>query len=245
MSKLHLIFRLGLGLAVPVAMLGACGGDDPSAPTGETQAPCPAGFLPLTTGSTWKYFVRDVSSTSTSMKETTVEGREPVPRIPSVMAFKVTTKKGIALRDQTVSWQDRVGTQVQRYQETSYKPGTAGAAPTEDIVEWWSPYKLRLDESADKLRKSMSWKIDYMETAIEAGAMTTRARSETWTVVGVNEEVTVLKGTYKALHVHRAGAPSAASGEGSDKHYWFACGVGKVKETGGQTEELTDFTIAP
>jgi hypothetical protein len=239
MSKLHLI------LGLTIMWSSACGGDDPSAPTGETQAPCPAGFMPLTTGSSWKYFVRDVSSTSTSMKETTVAAREAVPRNPSVMAFKIVTKKGITLRDQTVSWQDRVGSQVVRYQETSYKPGVAGAEPTEDIVEWWSPYKLRLDESADKLRKGMSWKLDYSETAIEAGAMTTRMRSETWTVIGVNEEVTVLKGTYPALHLHRAGAPSAASGEGSDKHYWFACGVGKVKETGGQTEELTDFTIAP
>lgn len=245
MSKLHLI--LPLGLAAAVLGTSACGGDDPSSMNGdEAQDPCPAGFMPLAAGNSWKYFVRDVSSTSTSMKETVVEPREPVPRNPSVMAFKIVTRKGITLRDQTVSWQNRVGNQVVRYQETSYKPAAmTGGAPTEDIVEWWSPYKLRLDESADKLRKGTTWTLDYMETALEAGVMATRARSETWRVVGVNEEVTVLKGTYKALHVHRAGAPSAASGEGSDKHYWFACGVGKVKETGGQTEELTDVTIVP
>ena len=232
-------------------MLAACGGGDPSQPTGDggtgaQQDPCPAGFIPLKKGSVWKYFVRDTSSQLTTMKETVIEDLVEVPMVPGTMAYRIRTRKGISLRDQTVSWQNRVGATVLRYQEIAYHLPVGTAPPMEDIVEWWSPAKLRLDESPERMRQGATWTLEYKETSVEGGIRTDRMRSERWNVVGVNEEVRTGGQTYRALHVQRLGAESASSGSaGSDKHYWFACGVGKVKETGGQTEELTEFTLAP
>ena len=251
MSKsFHVLVRAFPGrllIALALASAAACGGGDPSMSGADgggsvDQEPCPAGFLPLKVGTIWKYDVRDVSSMVATTKETVVEGLVEVPMVPGTMAYRIRTKKGISLRDETVSWQNRIGQTVLRYQEIAYQPAVAGAAPVEEIVEWWRPAKLRLDESPAHMRKGASWTLDYMETSIEMGVRTERMRSERWNVVGVNEEVQVRKGTYKTLHVQRLGAESASSGSaGSDKHYWFACGVGKVKETGGQTEDLTDF----
>jgi hypothetical protein len=57
--------------------------------------------------------------------------------------------------------------------------------------------------------------------------------------MAVDEPVTVPAGTFNCLRVRRR----ASQQDGSDKTYWFAKGVGKVKEVGGQTEELTSVTI--
>jgi hypothetical protein len=241
--------RLVLG-PVLVLTLGsaACGSDDPGSGSdggASAQDPCPEGFLPLKTGTTWKYFVRDASNQVATEKETVVEALVDVPMKPGTMAYRMRTKKGILLRDETVSWQSRVGNAVVRHQETSYKPGVAGAAPVENLNEWWSPSKLRISESPDHLRKGATWMETYMEISVEAGARTERMRTDRWTVIGVNEEVTVPKGTYKTLHLHRQGSASANTDDGADKHYWFACNVGKVRETGGQSEELTAYMPAP
>jgi hypothetical protein len=67
-----------------------------------------------------------------------------------------------------------------------------------------------------------------------------------WEVLALNEAVmvTVPSGppkmymnTIKLTHTTAAGA--------SKKTFWYARGIGKVKETGGQLEELIDHTIVP
>jgi hypothetical protein len=50
--------------------------------------------------------------------------------------------------------------------------------------------------------------------------------------------VTVPAGTFHALILQKAGSSVA-------KTYWFVRGVGKVKETGGQTEELVEYHVVP
>ena len=61
----------------------------------------------------------------------------------------------------------------------------------------------------------------------------------TWTVVGVDESVTVPAGTFTCLHVH-----SVESGaKGYDSEFWYARNVGKVKESGTELRELVGYTI--
>ena len=66
-----------------------------------------------------------------------------------------------------------------------------------------------------------------------------RAKAETWTVVSTAETVTVPAGTFTCLHLRRM----ATDDPQTQKDYWFARGVGKVKESGGQLEELSKYTI--
>jgi hypothetical protein len=230
-------------LAALVLAAAACGDDDPSGGDGgpgERQEACAAGFLPLKMGAKWTYRVRDQSSGSFSNKETTVEAFGAVPMMPTVMAFKLVTRKGAGLADETVSWQRVDGTKVVRYEEQSYAPAIGGGMPTPGLLEWWDPYKLRVDWSEEHTRKSVQWNVTYNESSRDKAGMTTsHARNERWSVEAVNEMVTVPAGSYKTMRVRRVGTDQNAM---SDKNYWFACGVGKVKETGGQTEELTAVT---
>jgi len=229
-------------LALVVATAGCSGDGDPMMnPDGggasTVQAPCPEGFLPLRPGIKWTYLVKDLTDGNTTTKMTTVGNLEAVDKLPGVMAYRIRTQKGLELADETVSWQNVTETGVERYQEQSYRPGVAGAAPTPRILEWWSPYKLRLDTSAEHLILGARWTVTYTENSLdhETMMMTTRERNDQWSVEGVNVPLAVAGKSYSTLVVRRIGTDQGAT---SDKKYWFACGVGKVKETGGQIEEL-------
>ena len=52
--------------------------------------------------------------------------------------------------------------------------------------------------------------------------------------------LTVPAGTFTCLHLHKVGTDDSTA----QKDYWFARGVGKIKESGGQTEELASYSLA-
>ena len=64
------------------------------------------------------------------------------------------------------------------------------------------------------------------------------AERDPWTVDAVSQMVTVPAGTFRAIVLTKAGGSSL-------KTYWYVPGVGKVKETGGQTEELVSYEVRP
>ena len=55
--------------------------------------------------------------------------------------------------------------------------------------------------------------------------------------------VTVPAGTFSTIRLRRQVLVGAGGGEGADKTFWFAEGIGKIKETGGQTEELSAYSL--
>lgn len=230
--------NLVLIVCTAVAGIGCSGGNDPSADagTGTAQEACAEGFLPLKMGLKWVYEVRDLRGGGAEMKETTVDAFETVTMKPGQMAFRLRTRKGGALADETVSWQQRVNNVIARYQEQSYAPAQGGTAAQPTLLEWWDPYKLRIDET--KLRKGETWMLTYKEFS-RTGMVddVPHDRNESWEVVGVNEPINNSAGSFKTLHLRRRGVDQNAT---SDKHYWFACGVGKIRETtiGGRSEEL-------
>ena len=67
---------------------------------------------------------------------------------------------------------------------------------------------------------------------------TTHDVSDSWSVVGDDETLQVPAGTFDhVIHFEKGGAGSAS------KSYWYRRGVGKLKETGSQTEELTEYQL--
>ena len=217
---------LRAGSCVPGVLLAlaACAADDaPPPPDCSTTGR----YLELVPGATWQYRVTDANGVTE--KTQTVGPLEDVGGSKAgVMAFRLTTTKS---GGQVVSWQEDTGATVRRHKELDM----AGGSQTTELYE---PYRTRLDESPLHMIEGAAWSESYEEIVTDAAQMTTTTpKSEQWHVDVVEEDIVVPAGTFCALRVSRTSM--TPSGVGSNKTFWFARGVGKVKEIGiGQTEEL-------
>ena len=191
-------------------------------------------LLPFKEGNTWTY--RVTGSAGLQTKITTVGPLEPVGGTgpnKDKMAFKVTTTKGAM--DRTVSWQAVVGASVLRYREVAYSAMTG----MPELEEHWAPHKIHVHSDAEHTEAGAKWVETFMETKIMMGMPpATSPAADNWSVDGVDVSVTVPAGTFKAVVLVKA-SPSG------QKTYWYVPGVGKVKETGGQTEELISYELTP
>lgn len=242
LALLLFAFLAGCGSTEPVAPTGAGGvgggggGDsDAGGDGGPSTCARPTGpLLPWKVGNKWTYAV--VEAAQVSQKVTTIEGLEVVGgQGPNAgkMANKVVTKKGPM--DQTISWQAVDGQKVVRYREQSFG-ATTGAL---ELEEHWDPYKLHIDGSPENMIERKTWVETYKETKIAVGsnAPVTATAMDAWQVAEDCETIEVRGTTYVALRITKT--------SGDTKTYWYVPGVGKVKETGAQTEELVKFEEAP
>jgi hypothetical protein len=135
----------------------------------------------------------------------------------------------------TINWQEDTGTAVVRHRE-QFTDGT-GAVVSDYLYE---PSKLRLDEAPAHLAPNAAWTETYSDVVARAGVATSQTIpvSADWTVVAVDEAVTVPAGSFTCLHVHRL-----ESATGYDSHFWFARDIGKVKESGAEVKELVGYSI--
>jgi hypothetical protein len=233
--------NLSLAL-VPIALLVGCGSTDPSTPDGGGGGGGDGGnggcrlavgpLLPWKVGHKWTYKVTQLGVDS--QKITTIEPLEPVGGTgpnSAKMANRVVTKKGAA--DQTISWQAPDGDKVVRYREQSFS--TTGQL---ELEEHWNPYKLHVDATADHMADGKAWTEEYQETKRPVGGVeATTTAMDRWSVLAACEPIEVLGQSWNAIKLTKFG--------GDLKTYWYVPGVGKVKETGGQTEELVKFEAAP
>lgn len=213
-----------------------------TAGSGAGGAPAASGgaLLPWAVGNTWTY--RVTKNGASSDKVTTIGALEAVGGAgPSakLMANHVSTTKGAGSSDHTESWQaPSTGEpeRILRFRELTYDPKTG---QLQDDV-FCEPPKLHIDGSAAHTAKGATWLEKYTESTLAAGMpVTSHAVSERWTVIDDNETLTVSAGTFQhVLHLQKVGAAST-------KDYWYARGVGKLKETGTQTEELVSYKLAP
>jgi hypothetical protein len=229
--------------------LGACGekdpdqgGDEPSgrgrdrdggAQADAAAAPSADGsFFPFAVDNRWTFRVTEDDAVTT--KTQTVGELEAVGGTgpnEDAMAYRVTTAKDDG-GDETVSWQAEVDGKVVRYREQSFTASTHEL----EIEEHWAPYKLRVDSSAARLMTGATWTETYSETKHKAGkSPSTEMGSDTWRVIAGAESVTVPAGTFTALVIEKT--------SGTPKRYWFVRGIGKVKETGTQIEELQSYDV--
>lgn len=195
-------------------------------------------YFPLGVGHSWTYEV-----TGTAVPFTKVQSVEALAAVGgngperATMAFRMRTTKmarDSGLGDQTVSWQAWRGDQLVRYRELSYRAGTSEVR----LEEHWKPPRIRLDVSPAFLQPGGRIVERFVEVKLVGGVAVEGERTAIWEVVSMDEEVTVRAGRFRALHLRVSGR---ASGGGKD--YWFARGVGKVKEVGSQIEDLVSFFL--
>jgi hypothetical protein len=220
----------GLALVITQSLLCGCGTLD-SESSGTASATGP--LLPMVEGNSWTYQVTEEGTISTKVTtvgaSTKVGGSGPHK---DDSAFKVTTTKKDGL-DKTESWQLPEGDLVVRYRELSYSASTGEL----ELDEHWDPHKLHIDGSAEHVIDGASWLEIYDEykTPVGGTVVSEEARDR-WTVEDVGASVTVPAGTFDdAIVFTKAGGTTL-------KTYWYVFGIGKVKETGGQTEELEEWS---
>jgi len=233
-----------LSLLAPLVV--ACGNSEPGAGApsndgssgagGESNAPT-GPLLPWAIGNNWTYQV--TKNGVTSLKTTTIGNLEAVggdgPNA-DLMAYHVTTAKGSDLKDHSESWQAPSKKDPERF--VRFREQSFNATSGELVLdEYWDPEKLHIDGTAEHTADGASWLEQYTETKLPVGLTPTTAEvRDLWTVLEADTTLEVPAGTFEhVVHFQKV--------SGSTKEYWYLRGVGKLKETGTQTEELTEYQL--
>jgi hypothetical protein len=211
-------------LCLSLAFAFACGDEG-----GEdlTENPCKfeERYLPYQPGYSWSYRVTDLGTGATSTK---TQSLEMVTDGTLGEAIQQTTSKATGT---TVSLLKVEGEAVVRYRQEDRDTG--GVL---ERTSTYDPGQRRLDEAAEKLMLGAQWDDNYAVTVTDTlGAMVTTQRTDHWEVLGVDVPCSSPLGNFECLQIRR----QRTVGGVSNKEFFFARGIGKVKEVNvNQIEEL-------
>ena len=192
--------------------------------------------FPMIPGSTWTYHhfnpTKDPWDEIASIQATTYKGGD---------AFQLQDQED-AQGEQTTSTLIIDGTAVYRaYREVSVSGQVA-------VKTTYDPGFLRYDEALDtegEMRMIVDgWQQECVTNATSncaPGAIKPGMTTHTFKVLSTSAKVTVGAGTFDTVQIERVNIEDAEI-----KHFWFAVGIGKVRELdvgSGATEELTEYDI--
>lgn len=214
------------GLLIGCGGSGASGSD--AGPDAGPDGPCgfESRFLPYQVGYSWTYRVTDLGTGAVSNKSQNLTA-ETDADLGEVIVQTTTKATG-----QTISALKVVGTAVQRLRQRDYD-----MAQTLERTSVYDPAQVRLDESAEHLTLGAAWDDVYSVSIFDPTdtLLSTGSRTDHWEILGVDVDCTSPLGTFKCLHVRR----QRIAGGVSDKQYFYAKGIGKIKElNSNQVEEL-------
>ena len=211
-------------LACVLALLcvGACGDAPPDVPNNDAKP-----LLPLAVGSKWTFKVTSSAGVVIDNKIQSVTGSTTVD---GAQAFRLLTER--AFDRGTRSVQMIKDGKLVRVSEEGIEAGQVSARFRFD------PYGLRIDSTRTTAGAEYTdehTKIEVDENGQEVARV---EKVHDFKIESAAEIVTVPAGTFTCVRVRRE------RGSGGAKTYWYAPGVGKVKETGLQTEELIEVKLA-
>lgn len=224
-------FLLGLAfLAI------ACGGGSSSDPdSGVNGNDCEQGgksasnrYLPTTVGDVWRYDVTDPTGVDPQTIKRQEITEEFVPDGETEPVFVQETTKNTG---RTVNWMRVVGESTVRVQQQDYDVNGVLERTTR-----YEPYRLRLDESAERLAQGATWDETYTEIVYDPNGVELQRIDaiDQWTIMAVDMPCATPWGELSCIHVHR----EQIQGGIAIKDYFFARGYGKIREEGGQIETL-------
>ncbi len=218
---------------------GACGGgsgddDDDNGPDAAVDI---CGFdsdryLPYEVGFTWEWRVTDLTSGSVETKSQIVQESRDNPDDGLPMFVQMTDKGG----GSTENWMRTDGDALVRLQQMDYNSLDQLLRTTV-----YDPHAIRLDEASDRITEGATYTQTYTEIEYDStGTETRRAEvTEEWEILGVDVACDAPIGAFECLHVSR----TRTAGGIAQKEYWFAKGIGKIREEGGQIEQLTACSV--
>jgi len=208
-------------IALACALLIGCG-DSGSGDCGFVDD-----LLPYEVGYTWTYSVTDLDSGERSTKFQQIESAPDDPTYGPVV-LQITDKA----RGQTRSLLRKDGDQVIRFEQQDLS--LTGALERTTVYD---PPKLRIDESDARIAPGATFSEMYTETTTDSLGETVQMVTDEWEVLGVDVGCESALGTFSCIQLRRV----RTVGGNSNKQFFFARGVGKVKEVGAKTvEDLVD-----
>ena len=206
--------------ALPLVLVfaAACG----SEPTPPSTDP----LIPVAIGNHWKYRVTSATGVVSDKIQTitaTVTG-----------GYRFETTRGTTGTKETLSVQRIENGQLIRLEEEGYK---------NDVLQEryrYEPSSLRAD--SNHLTSGETYETTHTKIALDArdNVLVRTTVQHRFTVVSGAELVEVPAGRFTAVHLKREDLA-----DHDIKEFWYVQGLGKVKETGGQTEELVEYQLAP
>ncbi len=205
---------------VLAATAAACGGDPPV-----TTTPGDDRLYPLAVGNRWTFRVTDSSGVvSTKIQEitgmgTTADGQE---------AFVTLTRR--AEDKGTRSLQGYDGDRMVRFTEQTLEGDSV-------IFDYrFEPPALRVHSGLTEVGDTYTDTHDKLKLDVNGAVLEVEPKIHTYTVEAI-ETIQVPAGDFECVRIARMSETT------TDKIYWYAKGVGKVKEIGGQTEELASVDV--
>jgi hypothetical protein len=253
----------GFGVVVMASMV-ACGGNsgggvdagdppgaidaDPDAPDADPNAPdanpeppvsgiCSEGgratsnrYLPDDVGNSWSYRVDEFDGNPPVIK------RQRYSEIitPDEETGPVIVQLTENASGNTENWLQRQGDKMVRLRQRDFD-STGRLERTTSYL----PYRLRLDESPERLVAGARWTENYVRVVEDSLGTTEETISEEWSIIGVDVACPEPWSHVKCLQV----GLDRIQGGVSQKTYWFARSYGKILEEGGLLEELFDCDL--
>jgi len=197
-------------------LVAACGTEDPNPGRKES-------LFPVAVGNKWVYRIQDADGEK-PIKTQTVTGTA------ADGAFTFVTERGVDGQRESVSVQkiDDEGRLVRISERSIFQDNEI-----ERIA--YVPYDIRVD--TDSYEIGGQYSQTYTEDHDPSDMIPDVTKTQTFTIEEVDEVITVPAGTFRCIKIRRT------SQDGPAKTYWYAIGIGKVQEIGGQNEQLTTVEI--
>jgi uncharacterized protein DUF3108 len=224
-----------LSISVCALVFAGCGENDPDAITGD--------YYPMGVGDYWEYIetYTDGHPDETIIHE--VNGKETIDfggELGERTVFVVDNTPDLTSTKSRTYYIEDDGNKVTRISQIVYDTD-GNLTKTQDYV----PGALKFDRT--RVTKGETWdeliiRYTYDEVGTETGNLD---YSYTFTITELHEKVTVPAGTFDCITITRERLPPL---EYEIKTYYYASGVGKVKElsegySGNKMEELTSYSV--
>ncbi len=218
-----------IGLVALAALAAGCGGGGKGQQHVNVTAPAGAALGALTTGTTWTYQVTDPTVPAPYQKQVVVTGPAAVPGSGEAAVIVTETIPAAV----TVNYYAESQGLMVKYREEDSANGVATKVVT------WSPDLMKY--LANAAPQGWTFDSEAVETTTYPGGGTPSQKdvSYRWTVLAEHESVTVPAGTFDCVKAQRVNLNNTDK----TKTYWFAPGVGKIREEGPTTEELTAYQV--
>lgn len=208
----------GCAQAPPPSAGSGCG-EDESLPEGSV-------YYPLVDGARWQYLHAKLGDAPWS---------EEIEMHDDACQWRTETI-GDPNGAERLRWLDREQTAIHRVRKLDVVPGGT------EIEVTYDPGFPRFDDALLDLQPGESITHHYERTERVAGTESTDDRTQRYTLEATGLDVTVPAGSFSdCVSIRRTREP-----EGDVTLFWFAPGVGKVREeelASGHTEELAEYAV--